>query len=324
MRTFHNSFYSNTTNWNEVISSFRSTLHIEKDALEKVHYCIHSDNSEINSSITSKIDKLHQDLDFENVIMDKLTVKTEKVKVLTVKLEQVEKQINELLYEKDAMKSCIADVNSLLSDIIKTRDSLITITIKKHLAEKLRHVFAKLNRLEGVSESSSLPKQGEKLNSQDSQLDLPITLKAFEFRSFIKVVNVPLTDSGADHLLFSFYSKHTKPQYETWSAKKITFKKVSGPIETDSFPNAHFKVARGSTSQVCKFTLADLPFLNPYDWILLLNMLLKDEPVVAHLKRMLISYIQEVGKMDVEIASVLRKRFFAFPKEAPEDYDKMM
>ncbi|CAH1428714.1 unnamed protein product [Lactuca virosa] len=121
-------------------------------------------------------------------------------------------------------------------------------------------------------------------NTQDSQLDLPITPQDFKFRSFVKIANAPSTNCGADHMLFSFYLKHMKPQYETWCARKITAVKVTGPIETDSFPNAKFKVARGSVIQVYEFTLADLPCLNPYDWIVLYNMLLKDkekyEPVM--------------------------------------------
>ena len=49
----------------------------------------------------------------------------------------------------------------------------------------------------------------------------------------------------------------------------------------------------------------------------------KYEPVVAHLKQILVSYIQEVGKMYVEIVFVLRKKSSALPKEAPEGFDKM-
>ncbi|CAI9289097.1 unnamed protein product [Lactuca saligna] len=109
------------------------------------------------------------------------------------------------------------------------------------------------------------PFNEEPIIDNNSQLDLPITLKAFRFRSFVKVVNVqPTTDSGANPLLFSFYLKHIKPQYKTWSASKITAMKVIGPIETDRFPNVKFKVARGSSIQVHEFTLADLPYLNPY------------------------------------------------------------
>ncbi|CAI9303569.1 unnamed protein product [Lactuca saligna] len=89
-------------------------------------------------------------------------------------------------------------------------------------------------------------------------------------------VDMPKTDIGADHLLFSFYLKHMKPQYETWSAIKITVVKVTGPIETDNFLNTKFKVVRSSSSQVCEFTLTDLSCLNPYDWIVLYNFLLRD------------------------------------------------
>ncbi|CAI9299228.1 unnamed protein product [Lactuca saligna] len=130
MRTFHNSFETNTANANTLISSLGSALHTEKDKLEEVGTGIQFDNSELNSSISSKIDKLHEDLEMENKIMDQMIVKTENVKVLTVKMEQAEKQINTLLFEKVVMKSCVADVNALLSDIIENRDSLITITIK--------------------------------------------------------------------------------------------------------------------------------------------------------------------------------------------------
>ena len=94
--------------------------------------------------------------------MDALDLKTRKVKVLTVKLENAEKQVSDLLSEKVSMKSCIVDVNGLVSYIIETRDSMITITIKKYIYEKLRLVFAMLHRLEGVPELSSIPKQGKK------------------------------------------------------------------------------------------------------------------------------------------------------------------
>ncbi|CAI9303754.1 unnamed protein product [Lactuca saligna] len=80
--------------------------------------------------------------------MDAHAIKTEKVKVLIVKLENSEKRVNDLLFEKEAMKSCIIDFYGLLSDIIETHDSMITITVKKLLSEKLKPVFTMLNRLE--------------------------------------------------------------------------------------------------------------------------------------------------------------------------------
>ncbi|CAI9280389.1 unnamed protein product [Lactuca saligna] len=90
--------------------------------------------------------------------MDALAVKTEKVRVLGFKLENAEKKVKDLLSERAVIRSCISDVTSLLSDIIKTRALMITITVRKHLAEKLRHVFDMLHRLEGVSPQNSNPK----------------------------------------------------------------------------------------------------------------------------------------------------------------------
>ncbi|CAI9280620.1 unnamed protein product [Lactuca saligna] len=66
------------------------------------------------------------------------------------------------------MNSCISDVNLLLLDIIETRDSLITITIQKHLDEKLWPMFAMLNKLEGVSEEAE---ENEK-KLRDAQITL--------------------------------------------------------------------------------------------------------------------------------------------------------
>ncbi|CAI9287051.1 unnamed protein product [Lactuca saligna] len=164
-------------------------------------------------------------------------------------------------------------------------------------------------------------------NSLDSQLELPITPNAFRFRAFIKVANVPFSDSTGDQLLFAFYLKHMKPQFKTWSARKIVAVKVTGPIETESFPNAKFKVLIGSACQACEFTLADLSCLSPDDWMVIFNVLLQEkekyEPMFSHLQTLIKSYIQEVGLMDVEIATVLRQKPSVVPKEAPKDFQKL-
>ncbi|CAI9285990.1 unnamed protein product [Lactuca saligna] len=101
-----------------------------------------------------------------------------------------------------------------------------------------------------VEEKNVKLKPHWKANTLDSQLNVSITPKAFRLRSFVKVVNIPTTDSGADHLLLSFYLKHMKPKYEMWSASNIMGVKVTSPIETDSFLNVKFKVVRGSSSQI--------------------------------------------------------------------------
>ncbi|CAH1440939.1 unnamed protein product [Lactuca virosa] len=57
------------------------------------------------------------------------------------------------------MQSCITDVTCMLSDILETRDSMLTITIRKHLHEKVRPVFFMLHRLESVSDQIFNQKQ---------------------------------------------------------------------------------------------------------------------------------------------------------------------
>ncbi|CAI9286962.1 unnamed protein product [Lactuca saligna] len=101
----------------------------------------------------------------------KLAVKIGKVKVLSVKLNHANKRIKDLLSEKAAMKSCIADLNAYTNNFIETHNSLITISVRKHLIDKIRPVFAMLNRIEGVSESGTLPKLGgyrENLSSKET------------------------------------------------------------------------------------------------------------------------------------------------------------
>ncbi|CAI9276624.1 unnamed protein product [Lactuca saligna] len=80
----------------------------------------------------------------ESKVMDGLAVKTEKVEVL-----------------------------GLVSDIIDTKDSMITITVRKHLAEKFRPVFVMLHRLEGVSPQNSDLKQGGEGGSGVSRNEPP-------------------------------------------------------------------------------------------------------------------------------------------------------
>lgn len=49
----------------------------------------------------------------------------------------------------------------------------------------------------------------------------------------------------------------------------------------------------------------------------------KFEPIVAYLKRILLSYNQEIGNMDKEIVVVLRKKPTVQLKEASNDISKM-
>ena len=105
--------------------------------------------------------------------MDALALKQEKCKVLETKLQYGQKQFDDLRAEKAVTRTCISDVTGLLSDIIKTRDPMISITVKKHLSDKLRLVFAMLHRLEGVSTPMCFPKQGGEGSSKVQTNDTP-------------------------------------------------------------------------------------------------------------------------------------------------------
>lgn len=64
--------------------------------------------------------------------------------------------------------------------------------------------------------------------------------------------------------------------------------KVCSPVSAEDFVKVKFKGFRGSKKVINEFSLADLPFMNPFDWISLFNIFYKDahkyEPIVAHLK----------------------------------------
>ncbi|CAI9298790.1 unnamed protein product [Lactuca saligna] len=108
MEKFQRSFESNTMKVNEVISSLGSTLKTEKAKLQEVRTGLKTGHDQFNSSISAQISKLQYGLDMKRKIAVVLTIKTEKVKVLTIKHENAEKQVNDLLSENAATKSCIA------------------------------------------------------------------------------------------------------------------------------------------------------------------------------------------------------------------------
>lgn len=97
------------------------------------------------------------------------------------------------------------------------------------------------------------------------------------FHSFESIAFVPSPETKVERALVDYYLAYSKPQYLTWSAHKITTVKVMKPIATIIFFNVNFRVTRGLNNVVHEFSLADLPNLNPHDWILLTNLLLTEE-----------------------------------------------
>ncbi|KAL7587925.1 hypothetical protein Lser_V15G40915 [Lactuca serriola] len=369
---------SNLALTNKTVTDSKKTCKETTEKVDKIYFDIKSfmedfrsssecNTTSANTTINSLISSLQSEKDALTNIMDELAFKTKRVKVLSVKLTHANSQIVDLKSENVVIRSYVVDVNANLHSLIKTRNSLLTVSVRQHHVEKLQHFFSMLDIIQGVSKFS-IPTQGgeaqkevkkvstkdvmkpvgggddqeqkpklneskvnvtlnsrgkqkliddsdveeedenEKLRrkichtkidenlhivreveekerlAHEAQLSLEaqkiifpiysmerILNEAIDIQTFI-VANVPFTDKGADQMLFSVNLKHMKPQYETWSSKKIIVVKVSGPIETESFPKAHFK---------------------------------------------------EVRKMDVQIATVLRKKPTVLPKEALENLDKM-
>ncbi|CAI9287907.1 unnamed protein product [Lactuca saligna] len=79
---------------------------------------------------------------------------------------------------------------------------------------------------------------------------------------------------------------YAKPQYESWSLKRIMGLKVGLLVQRKDFLNVHLKGFQGANHVLHEFTLADLPFVNPYDWISLFYIVAKDvnkyDPICEH------------------------------------------
>ena len=100
------------------------------------------------------------------------------------------------------MKSCVDDVNALLTDITETRDFLITIIVMKHLPEKLRPVFAMLNKIKGISESDTLSKQGGDNVKQSKKETSKSTDTTIKPKSEVKPkVNVASSSRGKENII---------------------------------------------------------------------------------------------------------------------------
>ncbi|KAL7590355.1 hypothetical protein Lser_V15G35622 [Lactuca serriola] len=164
-------------------------------------------------------------------------------------------------------------------------------------------------------------------NTIDSQFDMPLTRKAFIFHAFSNIFEVPHPNDELDRELIDFYLEAARPQYLTWSAQKIVNVRVMKPFAVGRFTNVKFKLIRGSARTAHMISLADLPNLNPHDWIVLYNILLTNEaeygPILDHVKRMLACYIMEVALMDQEVATVSKKKPKVKPVGSASDLNQM-
>lgn len=76
--------------------------------------------------------------------MDQLAEKTQKARVLSIKLQYNNKRVDDLESEKTIIKSCASEINQYLQRLVETRDSVFTVSVR-HFSDKLQPVFAMLN-----------------------------------------------------------------------------------------------------------------------------------------------------------------------------------
>ncbi|CAI9301617.1 unnamed protein product [Lactuca saligna] len=309
------------------------------------------------------------------------------------------------------MKSSVVDVIQHLQTLLETRDSLLTVTFRQHLAEKLKPMFSMLNHLEGVSESGSLLKQGGEVKktvaggsdgngtsmksppkSQDAKVNVALGSKRRG-----KSIDDDDDDDNDDeeeeeHLSEKPQLKRKKHDQEldenlrvareaearereardaqlNWETKKVFFPSWSRERilnEVIDNPNVYWLELRTSFKQenilgsqldflitpkaflfryfdkVAKAPYSDnsanlmlisfnlnmeslstKPGVQRYFFLLRLLDAQKFELILEHLKRMFVSYILEIAKIDMEIVPVLRKKPTVQPKETLKDHDNM-
>lgn len=66
--------------------------------------------------------------------MDQLSRQTMMINTQAVRLNQARRDIDELKSECTVMKTYVTDMHALLSNLLDDHDSVLTITIRRHLA----------------------------------------------------------------------------------------------------------------------------------------------------------------------------------------------
>ncbi|KAL7598003.1 hypothetical protein Lser_V15G22322 [Lactuca serriola] len=449
LKSLQESAEATKTTLEPIINQLATSVASELKSFASLRQSISDDNSAFRTTIEERLSKLQEDLAAENTLMDVLARKTTTLKVKSIQLSNSQQEIESLRSEREVVKSCVSDVHSAISNILEAHDLILNYTVRCDLVEKLAPALALLNKIEGLLDFVSIPKQGgekeqvsqppptstathtiepppvgqasgsgvkdkgkniaeesedvdketiadilkrqsrnneadisarvareaeeaerkqkeahdllesrktlfpswtlerlikeaidtpsilwlepvsslDRSNTVDSQFDMPLTRKAFIFHAFSNIAEFPHPHPQVDRDLIDFYMKAAQPQYQTWSAQKIVNVRVLKPYREGNFTNVRFKVLRGYAKTEHAISLADLPNLNPHDWIILHNILLTNEaeygPIIDHFKRMLVCYIMEVALMDQEIASVFKKKPTISPVGSASDLNLM-
>ena len=97
MENFQITYNSNTTSTNEALKSLRSLFKIQKTKLQELRTGLKYDHESFQATFSSQLSHLKDELVKEGTLKDSLTLKTKEAKVLSIKLEASEKEVNDLL-----------------------------------------------------------------------------------------------------------------------------------------------------------------------------------------------------------------------------------
>ncbi|KAL4592545.1 hypothetical protein LXL04_005545 [Taraxacum kok-saghyz] len=146
------------------------------------------------------------------------------------------------------------------------------------------------------------------------QLDMPICPRAFIFKYMEPSPFFNGDNEMMNKILIDFHAKQSKLQQEVWSC--IPIKTVQRIRRTDLISNAfynwEFEITRGTEKTKSTITFADIPLMNPSDWINIHQIfVIKGEdylkPHIKVFKLLMQHYMFEMGKFDL-VAAELTKR----------------
>ncbi|XP_052626744.1 uncharacterized protein LOC128133385 [Lactuca sativa] len=152
------------------IETLQQTLQSECSKVEAARLALQQANEAFHANFNERLSQLEADLAMENGVMDELARHTNQLKLQTHKLKTAHAEIDDLKSEREVIRSSGADIHSILLHLIEGHDPLVTITTRRHLAEKLRPALDVLSRIEGVPVIGVQPqKGGEKELKQEKQ-----------------------------------------------------------------------------------------------------------------------------------------------------------
>ncbi|CAI9266115.1 unnamed protein product [Lactuca saligna] len=140
----------NSLTVNASVDNLQRSLQAERSNLEAAHQAIEAANATLHDNVNDRLTQLEAELAVENRIMDELDKRTSQLRMQNLKLRTATAELNDLKSDREVIRSSITDVHSILLHLLEAHDPIITITIRTHLADKLRPALDILNRIVGV------------------------------------------------------------------------------------------------------------------------------------------------------------------------------